>query len=191
MSELNEQKLNEFIGKMLGDLGGAISVPTVRIGFRLGLFDALHEGGPATAAELADAQAAWPNAMCASGRWPRPPTATSTTTPPSAAFSLSPEQAMVFAVKDSPVYLAGAFDMAAAMIEGEPKVEARFPHRRGRALGRLGRLPVLRHRRLLPSGLRQQHRPVLAAGARRRGRRSWRRAPRSPTSAAASASRPC
>jgi SAM-dependent methyltransferase len=33
---------------------------------------------------------------------------------------------MVFAMKDSPVYLAPAFDMAAAMIEGEPKVEAAF-----------------------------------------------------------------
>ena len=33
---------------------------------------------------------------------------------------------MVFAVKDSPVYLAGAFDLGAAMIEGQPKVEAAF-----------------------------------------------------------------
>ena len=39
---------------------------------------------------------------------------------------LVPEQAMVFAVKDSPVYLAGAFELAAAMIEGESKVEASF-----------------------------------------------------------------
>ena len=38
-------------------------------------------------------------------------------------FSLSPEQAMIFAVKDSPVYLAGAFDLVAAMIESEQKVE--------------------------------------------------------------------
>src|SRR3546814_9598807 len=41
-------------------------------------------------------------------------------------FSLSPEQAMIFAIKDSPVYLEGAFDLAAAMIEGESKVEAGF-----------------------------------------------------------------
>ena len=33
---------------MLGHLGGAFSVPTVRVGLRLGLFSALHEGGPAT-----------------------------------------------------------------------------------------------------------------------------------------------
>jgi hypothetical protein len=41
-------------------------------------------------------------------------------------FSLSPEQATVFAQKDSPFYLAGAFDLVAAMIEGEQKVEHSF-----------------------------------------------------------------
>ena len=48
MAQLDENKLNAFIGKMLGDLGGAFSVPTVRVGLRLGLFGALHKGGPAT-----------------------------------------------------------------------------------------------------------------------------------------------
>jgi hypothetical protein len=47
MGQLNERKLRSFIGKMLGDLGGAFNVPTVRIGFRLGLFDALHKSGAA------------------------------------------------------------------------------------------------------------------------------------------------
>ena len=45
MAQLDENKLHQFVGKMLGDLGGAFSVPTVRIGLRLGLFNALHEGG--------------------------------------------------------------------------------------------------------------------------------------------------
>lgn len=42
MADMDENKLNELIGKMLGDLGAAFSVPTVRLGFRLGLFDTLH-----------------------------------------------------------------------------------------------------------------------------------------------------
>ena len=46
MAQLDENKLNAFVGKMLGDLGGAIQRADSRIGFRLGLFDALHEGGP-------------------------------------------------------------------------------------------------------------------------------------------------
>jgi hypothetical protein len=36
--------------------------------------------------------------------------------PAAETFSLSPEQAMIFAVKDSPVYLAGAFDLVAAKL---------------------------------------------------------------------------
>src|ERR1700677_3643757 len=126
MAQLDEKKLHEFVGKMLGDLGGAFSVPTVRIGLRLGLFDALHEGGPATAAQLAERAGGlteryvreWALAQAANGYVDYDPAA--------AAFSLSPHQAMVFAMKDSPVYLAAAFDMVAAMIEGESKVEASF-----------------------------------------------------------------
>ena len=48
MASIDQDKLHTFAVKMLGDLGGAMSVPTVRLGFRLGLFDALAEG-PATA----------------------------------------------------------------------------------------------------------------------------------------------
>jgi hypothetical protein len=39
---VDETKLNAFIGQMLGDLGGALSVPLVRIGDPLGLYKALH-----------------------------------------------------------------------------------------------------------------------------------------------------
>ena len=53
MPDFDGDKLHTLVGKMLGDLGGAYSVPTVRIGFRLGLFDALHSNGAATSAELA------------------------------------------------------------------------------------------------------------------------------------------
>jgi hypothetical protein len=49
---IDDAKFHAFVGKMLGDLGGAMSVPTVRLGLRLGLFDALA-GSPATAPELA------------------------------------------------------------------------------------------------------------------------------------------
>ena len=126
MAELNVNKLNEFVGKMLGDLGGAFSVPTVRLGFRLGLFVALDEGGPATAGQLAERAGGlteryvreWALAQAANGYIDYDPAGET--------FSLSSEQAMVFAAKDSPVYLAGAFDLVAAMIEGEPKVENSF-----------------------------------------------------------------
>src|SRR5262249_2375114 len=41
-------------------------------------------------------------------------------------FSLPPEQSMVFANEDSPVYLMGAFDLMQAMLDNEPKVQAAF-----------------------------------------------------------------
>lgn len=126
MTNLDENKLHDFVGKMLGDLGGAFSVPTVRLGFRLGLFQALSDGGPATAEDLAKKAGGltpryvreWALAQAANGYVDYDST--------TERFTLSPEQAMVFAVKDSPVYLAGAFDLVAAMIEGEPKVEHSF-----------------------------------------------------------------
>ena len=131
MTMIDEAALNTFVGKMLGDLGGVFSVPTVRIGIRLGLFEALHEGGPATAAELASRTGGlaeryvreWALAQAANGYALYDATTDR--------FSLSPEQALVFVVKDSPVYLAGAFELAAAMIEAEPKVEECFRHGSG------------------------------------------------------------
>ena len=134
MATIDNDKLNALVGKMLGDLGGAFSVPTVRIGFRLGLFDALHRHGATTAADLATRTGLapryvreWALAQAANGyvAYERD----------GERFSLTPEQAMVFAVKDSPVYLAGAFDLSAAMVEGQPKVEAAFRHGGGVAWG--------------------------------------------------------
>ena len=52
---LNEAKLNQLIGQMLSDLGGASSVAMVRIGDALGLYKALHTKGAMTARELAAA----------------------------------------------------------------------------------------------------------------------------------------
>src|SRR5579859_6839291 len=126
MAQLDTNKLNDFVGKMLGDLGGAFSVSTARLGFRLGLFEALDGGGAASAGQLAKRAGGlseryvreWALAQAANGYIEYDAD--------DETFSLSPEQAMVFVNKDSPVYLAGGFDLAAAMIEGEPKVEHFF-----------------------------------------------------------------
>ncbi|MDT9110841.1 hypothetical protein RSW25_24790, partial [Escherichia coli] len=88
--------------------------------------DALHRVGPVTSAGLAAASGGlseryvreWALAQAANGYIDYDSG--------SEMFSLSPEQAMVFVNKDSPVYLEGAFDLVAAMIEGEPKVERSF-----------------------------------------------------------------
>ena len=134
MAQVDGEKLNALVGKMLGDLGGALSVPTVRIGYRLGLFEALHREGSASAGELSARTGLaeryvreWALAQAANGYL--------TYEPDAECFSLPPEQAMVFAIKDSPLYMEGAFDLAAAMIEGGPKVEAAFRTGEGVAWG--------------------------------------------------------
>ena len=52
---IDEGRLNQLIGQMVSDLGGASSVAMVRIGDALGLYKALHANGAMTAAELGSA----------------------------------------------------------------------------------------------------------------------------------------
>ncbi len=96
MSDIDNDKVGALVGKMLGDLGGAFSVPTARIGFRLGLFDALHRHGAARISELAGRTGLaeryvreWAFAQAANGYI--------AFDAEQEQFSLTPEQAMVFA----------------------------------------------------------------------------------------------
>ena len=118
---------------MLGDLGGAFSVPMVRIGDRLGLYKALHAGGPMTAAELAresgHRRALRARMAVASGRVRlsrirrrRP-----------ARSRCRRSRRWCSPITDSPVYLQGAFDLAAVMMENQALVEPAF--RTGKGVG--------------------------------------------------------
>ena len=105
---VDETKLNAFIGKMLGDLGGAFSVPMVRMGDKLGLYKALKEQGSMRPEELAAKTKVaeryareWLSHQASSG-YLEYDSATGK-------FAFPPEQAMVFADVDSPVYLQGGF----------------------------------------------------------------------------------
>src|SRR5690348_8692748 len=103
---VNEGKLNQFIGQILGDLGGAASIALVQIGDRLGIYKALHQKGPMTIAELAIETGIdrrylreWASHQSASNYLSYDPAG--------GKFSLPEEQAMVFAIEDSPVYMQG------------------------------------------------------------------------------------
>src|SRR5262245_46906716 len=50
---LDETKVQEFVGKAMTDLGGALTAAQVVIGDKLGLYRAMAGAGPMTAAELA------------------------------------------------------------------------------------------------------------------------------------------
>src|SRR5215470_3928039 len=105
---MDEDKLHHFIGQMLNDLGGAISIGLVQMGDALGLYKTLHEKGPMTVTELATEAGVnerylreWASHHAASNYLAYDPT--------TERFTLPPEQAMVFAIDDSPVNLVGAF----------------------------------------------------------------------------------
>jgi SAM-dependent methyltransferase len=134
---MDEAKLNQFIGQMLGDLGGAASVAMVRIGDALGLYKTLHAKGGLTCGELAGEAGVnqrylreWLSHQAASNYLTYDPTTDK--------FTLPSEQAMVFAVEDSPVYLIGAFDLMASLLDAQPKVQAAFRSGDGVAWGDMG-----------------------------------------------------
>jgi hypothetical protein len=131
---VNEAKLNQLIGQMLSDLGGASSVAMVRIGDALGLYKALYVKGATTAEELAAAAGVnerylreWLANQAASNYLSYDPATRQ--------FALPEEQEMIFAAEDSPVYMLGGFDPMAAMLDNQPKVEAAFRTRGGVAWG--------------------------------------------------------
>jgi SAM-dependent methyltransferase len=122
---VDEAKLHQFIGQMLGDLGGAASIAMVRMGDTLGLYKALHAKGSMTVAELAAEAGVHPRYL---REWLSHQAASNYLSydPATQKFTLPEEQAMVFGVEDSPVYLLGGFELMAAMLDNQPKVEAAF-----------------------------------------------------------------
>jgi hypothetical protein len=122
---IDERELHQFIGQMLSDLGGASSIAMVRMGEALGLYKALHSKGAMTAGELAAAVGAnerylreWLSRQAASNYLSYDPITRK--------FALTEEQALIFAAEDSPVYMLGGFDLMAAMLDNQPKVETAF-----------------------------------------------------------------
>lgn len=125
MAEVDQEKLNQFMGQMLSDLGGAASVALVRIGDALGFYKTLHQKGPMTVSELAAETGMnarylreWLSQQAASNYL--------TYDPASQKFTLPPEQAMVFAVENSPVFMQGAFDLMVAMTNTQEYVQPVF-----------------------------------------------------------------
>lgn len=126
----NPAKLEAFMGKMLNDMGAAATSALVLIGDKLGLFKSLAEHGPMTPTQLADKTHTaeryireWLAAQAAAGYVEFQPQA--------GTYSMSPEQAMTLANEQSPTFIAGAFEVFAAMILDEPKITAAFKSGQG------------------------------------------------------------
>ena len=118
-------RLNELLGRVIGDLGATTTAGGVVVGHRLGLYGALARGGPATPEDLAartdtDARyvAEWLAGQAAGGYVEYDPA--------TGRFSMTPEQAFALADPDGPLYLPGAFVFALGALRAEPRITEAF-----------------------------------------------------------------
>ncbi|MCU4180888.1 class I SAM-dependent methyltransferase [Bosea sp. BH3] len=132
MRAADPQKLDALVGRLVGDVGASVTGALIVLGDQLGLYKAMGDGEPVTAAELAARTGfkeryvrEWLSAQAAAGYVDYDEG--------SDRFSLSPEQVMTFAEDDSPAFFAGAFEVVQSMWVDEPKVEEAF--RSGKGLG--------------------------------------------------------
>ncbi|MBB3134757.1 2-polyprenyl-3-methyl-5-hydroxy-6-metoxy-1,4-benzoquinol methylase [Rhizobium pisi] len=132
MREPDMQKLDALVGRLVGDVGAAMSGALVVLGDKVGLFKAMAEGTPLSVEQLAAKTGVkerylreWLSAQAAADYV--------TYDEKTDRFSLTPEQAMVFAEENSPAFFVGAFEVVQSMWMDEPKVTEAF--RTGKGLG--------------------------------------------------------
>jgi SAM-dependent methyltransferase len=127
---IDQAKLDEFMGRFVGDLGAAMSAALVVIGDRLGLYRAMADGEPVSADQLAERTGTdpryvreWLSNQAAGGYVGYDPTGD--------AFFLTPEQSLALAQEGSPAFVPGAFQVATALTKDEEKIADAFVGRHG------------------------------------------------------------
>jgi len=129
---INQDKLNEMIGRFATELGASMQGPAILIGEQLGLYKALSASGLVTSEELAkktglaeryvrewlagQAAGGYVNYDAASGK-----------------YMMTPEQAFTLANEDSPVYIPGAFYLISSIYKDRAKIADAF--RTGKGIG--------------------------------------------------------
>jgi len=127
---IDQAKLDEFLGRFVGDLGASLSAALVVIGDRLGLYRAMADGRPVTPEQLAERTGTDPRYV---REWLSNQAAGGYVSYDSGldAFHLSAEQSFALAQEQSPAFIPGAFQVATAAIKDEEKIERAFVHRGG------------------------------------------------------------
>jgi len=135
MSEaINEDRLNELIGKVIGDVAGAMSLFMAYLGDQAGVFAALDGAGRLTLGELAGKTGLnekylreWLGSVCAAGYI--------TFHADDETFSITPEQALVFTREGQPACMQGFFQLIVSQFEGHEKATETFKSGQGRPWG--------------------------------------------------------
>jgi SAM-dependent methyltransferase len=123
--EINEDKMNAFLGKVVGDFGASLGSSLAYLGQKLGLYKAIAAAGSVTPAELAaqtntneryvkewlinQAAGGYVDYDAASGK-----------------YSLSPEQAVALTEENSPFFVGGGFYVVKAMTQAVERIEEHF-----------------------------------------------------------------
>jgi 2-polyprenyl-3-methyl-5-hydroxy-6-metoxy-1,4-benzoquinol methylase len=122
---INEDKLNAFMGQVVGELGATVNAGLIVLGDRLGLYKAMAEAGPITSSELAEKTGTaeryvreWLNAQAAGGFVEY--------NPETQRYLLPAEQALALANEDSPAFVCGAFELATATLKSGVEIESAF-----------------------------------------------------------------
>jgi SAM-dependent methyltransferase len=126
-------KLEQFLGKVVGDVGAAMSAALVVVGDRLGFWRALAKS-PLSASELATSTECaerycreWLDAQAAAGYIVYEAA--------SERYRLPPEHATALADADSPAFVPGLFQVTQAMWAAVPAMQERFRSGGGYAWG--------------------------------------------------------
>jgi ubiquinone/menaquinone biosynthesis C-methylase UbiE len=126
---IDENKLNEFINRFVGDLGATVAAGNVVIGHRLGLYRTLA-AAPATPEELAAKTDTDPRYVA---EWLRGQAAGGYVEYDGERYALSEEQAFALTDPDGPLYVPGAFVLALGALRSEQRITQAF--RSGGGLG--------------------------------------------------------
>ena len=123
---VNEDRLNDLLGKFVNDLGATMHAGSIVIGEKLGLYKAMLPANerirPSELAQRTDTNERyvreWLNANAASGYVEYDATDES--------YYLTDEQAFAMTSEDNPAYLPGAFILATSALRAVPKMVERF-----------------------------------------------------------------
>ena len=120
-AQLDEGKLQDFVFRVVGEIGATLNTALVVMGDKLGFYRAMAGAGPLTPGELAERTGTaeryvreWLNAQAAGDFV--------SYDPDTGRYTLPPEQAVALTDADSPAYLPGFFQIALGSVLAAPKI---------------------------------------------------------------------
>ncbi|MFI0353050.1 class I SAM-dependent methyltransferase [Actinomadura sp. 9N407] len=122
--DIDQNRLNDFLQRFVGDLGAVMAAGSIVVGDRLGLYKALADK-PQRPEELAQRTGTAPRYV---EEWLRGQAAGGYVEydQDSETYSLSAEQAFALTDPDGPLFMPGAFELAVAALRAEPQITEAF-----------------------------------------------------------------